>query len=309
MFVFMGLWSACDKQGVFPWKPKLLKLDIYPFLEFDMKETLGILLDNGFVEKFETADGKAWGFVPNFERHQRITGDEGKNPARYPSPDEATARQSRHTGDTLKTHPIHFGENGKRKGIKEREKEANSCGSPEPPFPESISENPEPPETAPIEREGASAAPMAAKTSPGTIRGDSAKTALVPARSRSPPKKPRKADMTPGQLALFRAARLCFESDEKAKALMYQDPASAAREMRHLKTLAARCYGIAPEMPAVFLQNILGHFRIMCNGKHKGKWVFTPQTLVTTWIWNLVIDSLPGPENPKLRELVRGMFD
>ena len=162
-------------------------------------------------------------------------------------------------------------------------------------------------ETAQIEREGPAVAPMAA---PDTIQGDSARrrgeSALVPARSRSPPAKSKKTDLSPEQLALFHAAKAVFESDEKAKALIYQDPASTAREMKHLKTLAVRCANIAPEMPAVFLQNILEHFRIMCP---KHGWVFTPHTLVTTWIWNKVIDSLPGPENERLRELVRGMFD
>ena len=157
MFVFMGLWSACDKQGVFPWKPKLLKLDIYPFLGYDMGETLGILLDSGFVEKFETANGKSWGFVPNFEKHQRITGDEGKNPSRYPSPHEAVAQQSRHTGDTSATQPRRMDENGKRKGIKEKEGERNSSGSSEPPSPATISDLEtvqSPDETPPDEKTG-----------------------------------------------------------------------------------------------------------------------------------------------------------
>jgi len=165
-------------------------------------------------------------------------------------------------------------------------------------------------ETAQIEREGTAIAPIAAKTNPTTIQGDSARwrgeSALVPARSRSPPAKSKKTDLSPEQLVLFHAGKAGFESDEKAKALIYQDPASTAREMKHLKTLAVRCANIAPEMPAVFLQNILEHFRIMCP---KHGWVFTPHTLVTTWIWNKVIDSLPGPENERLRELVRGMFD
>jgi len=299
MFVFMGLWSACDKQGVFPWKPKLLKLDIYPFLEYDMAETLCILLENGFVEKFETGDGREWGFVPNFEKHQRITGDEGKHPARYPSPDEAITQHSRHTEDTSATHPRHMNENGKRKGVKEREGNfvdpENPQDSADPKsFPAAVA--------VAFEERETDLFTLGEITEPQVVP----ETALIPSRSRSPPARSRKTDLSPEQLVLFHAGKAGFESDEKAKALIYQDPASTAREMKHLKTLAVRCVNIAPEMPAVFLENILEHFRIMCP---KHGWVFTPHTLVTTWIWNKVIDSLPGSENERLRELVRGMFD
>jgi hypothetical protein len=106
MFVFLGLWSVCDKQGVFPWKPKTLKLDIYPFLDFDMEETLLILLDAGFIRKFVAKeDQESYGHVVNFEKHQRITGDEGKNPSKYPPPQDTSPTQERHSH-----------ENGKRKG-------------------------------------------------------------------------------------------------------------------------------------------------------------------------------------------------
>jgi len=124
MFVFLGLWSVCDKQGVFQWKPKSLKLDIYPFLEYDMEKTLSILLDNGFISRFETEDGNVYGFVINFEKHQRITGDEGKNPPKYPAPPSDTVKtQLRHSQDTSEDDLRHSQENGKGKGIKEREEE------------------------------------------------------------------------------------------------------------------------------------------------------------------------------------------
>ena len=89
---------------------------------------------------------------------------------------------------------------------------------------------------------------------------------------------------------------------------MYQDKQSAAREMKHLKTLAIRCKNLAPEMTADFLIMILEHFKVMCDGKFKGKWVFNPQTLITPWVWALVIDSLPEKENPEIKEMIRGMF-
>jgi hypothetical protein len=88
MFVFLGLWSVCDKQGVFPWRPKILKLDIYPFLDFDMEKTLKILLDAGFITRFIAFEGdqEIYGHVINFEKHQRITDDEERRPPKYPPP-------------------------------------------------------------------------------------------------------------------------------------------------------------------------------------------------------------------------------
>jgi hypothetical protein len=140
MFVFLGLWAVCDKQGVFPWKPRSLKLDIYPFLDFDMEETLQILLDAGFIKKFIAEENQeTYGHVLNFEKHQRITGDEGKNPSKYPPYQDTSPTQSRHTKDTIKTQSRHIDENGKGKegkGVKEKEeerregKEGNSLSPP-----------------------------------------------------------------------------------------------------------------------------------------------------------------------------------
>ena len=118
-----------------------------------------------------------------------------------------------------------------------------------------------------------------------------------------------KQELTENQNLLFHAAKACFETSEKAKAIMYQDDASAGREVKHLKTIAIRCEKIAPEMPEKFLENILEHFRLMCNGKYHGKMVFTPQNLITPWIWALVIDSLPENNvSPELQKKVRELF-
>jgi len=114
--------------------------------------------------------------------------------------------------------------------------------------------------------------------------------------------------MTPEQTALFHAARACFESSEKGRAMMYQDRKSTAREMAHLKTLVERCSNMAPGFTVDFLRNVLEHFRIMANGKLRGKVAFTPQSLITPWVWSLVIESLPEAESPELREFARGLF-
>jgi hypothetical protein len=122
MFVFLGLWSVCDKQGVFPWKPKSLKLDIYPFLEFDMEETLLILKEAGFIRRFVSKeDGEVYGHVINFEKHQRINGNEAKDPAKYPNPEEASGKQSGSTEEALGKQEGSIEDHGKGKEGKGRE--------------------------------------------------------------------------------------------------------------------------------------------------------------------------------------------
>ena len=132
----------------------------------------------------------------------------------------------------------------------------------------------------------------------------------VIASSRSPPaKKGKRLELSAVQLPLFHAAKACFETSEKAKVLMYQDDATTAREMQNLKLLVIRCTKIAPDVTADFLRNVLEHFKVMVNGKYKGKFAFTPRALATSWIWELVIDSLPEDNViPELREMIRGMF-
>ena len=85
MLVFEGLWGHCDKAGRFEWRPRQLKLDILPFLNFDMAETLSILERAGFIQRYE-ADGKQYGSVPTFLDHQRISGKEAQEPAKHPEP-------------------------------------------------------------------------------------------------------------------------------------------------------------------------------------------------------------------------------
>lgn len=85
MLVFAGIWGHCDKAGRFEWKPRSLKLDILPFLQFDMAETLAILDRAGLIQHY-SVDGKEYGFVPTFEEHQRISGKEAQAGEQFPAP-------------------------------------------------------------------------------------------------------------------------------------------------------------------------------------------------------------------------------
>lgn len=87
MLVFAGLWGHCDKAGRFEWKPRTLKLDILPFLDFDMGETLALLCEAGFIRQYEISNRK-YGEILSFEKHQRISGKELQEPEKYPEPTE-----------------------------------------------------------------------------------------------------------------------------------------------------------------------------------------------------------------------------
>jgi hypothetical protein len=95
MLVFAGLWGHCDKEGRFEWRPRQLKLDILPFLDFDMEATLCLLEAAGHIESYEVA-GKRYGQVPSFLEHQRISGKEAQEKAKNPRPPE---KQKGSTGE------------------------------------------------------------------------------------------------------------------------------------------------------------------------------------------------------------------
>ncbi len=95
MLVFAGLWGHCDKAGRFEWRPRTLKLDILPFLDFNMVDTLELLVASGFIRRY-SADGGEYGVIPTFAEHQRIGGKESEAPEKFPEP---PVQQPRSTGE------------------------------------------------------------------------------------------------------------------------------------------------------------------------------------------------------------------
>lgn len=85
MLVFAGLWTQADKAGNFPWRPAQIKLDILPFIEYDLGSSLEALRKTGFISPYTGSDGKAYGHIHNFDTHQRFFGSEVKLPPRYPA--------------------------------------------------------------------------------------------------------------------------------------------------------------------------------------------------------------------------------
>ena len=118
-------------------------------------------------------------------------------------------------------------------------------------------------------------------------------------------------ELTDDQKPLFHAAKACFEADERTRAIMYQDRGSAQMYMQNLKLFVARCSKMAPGITADFMKTVLEHFKVICGGRLKGKAEFNPRALITPWIWEIVISSLPEPENEldeEIRQSIKGMF-
>jgi hypothetical protein len=133
--------------------------------------------------------------------------------------------------------------------------------------------------------------------------------AIVPVSQSPPAKKVRGLELNREQLALFNAAKSCFESSERTKAMIFKDKNTVAMQMRKLKEIVVACTNIEPNFPADFLRMILDHFRIMTNGKLKGKAEFTPRALSTPWVWEAVVGSLPENNiTPELQKSIKGLF-
>lgn len=75
---YAGLWTVCDREGRFKWKPHDLKTDILPHDAVDFSRVLDALVTRGWVVKYEH-DGEHYGFVPTFVDHQVINNRESKS--------------------------------------------------------------------------------------------------------------------------------------------------------------------------------------------------------------------------------------
>lgn len=80
---FAGLWTCCDREGCFVWKPEMLKTQVIPYDTANFGAILEALASKGFIEKY-TVDGKDYGLIPSWTDHQIINNREasGKIPTR-----------------------------------------------------------------------------------------------------------------------------------------------------------------------------------------------------------------------------------
>ncbi len=70
-FVFIGLFTCCDRAGRFYWHPRHLKACILPYHDVDMSEVLEVFVTHGFIKKYEH-QGEWYGCIPSWLKHQVI---------------------------------------------------------------------------------------------------------------------------------------------------------------------------------------------------------------------------------------------
>lgn len=120
---FEGLWTVCDRDGRFEWRPRALKAHILPFDNVDFTEILVALEKNGFISRYES-DGVSYGYVPSFSKHQVVNARESASS--LPRPPRTRARRVTDACPT-RDDPAHGEWEGKGKeGEGEKEQEGNS---------------------------------------------------------------------------------------------------------------------------------------------------------------------------------------
>ena len=72
---FAGLWTVCDREGRFKWRPRSIKAQVLPYDDVDFSRVLHALTTRGFVVKY-ASNGAEYGHVPGFARHQVVNNRE-----------------------------------------------------------------------------------------------------------------------------------------------------------------------------------------------------------------------------------------
>lgn len=85
---FVGLWCYADREGRFEWRPRALGAVILPYSDADFSRVLDALATRGFVLKY-ACDGREYGVVRTFKRHQVVNNRESDSV--LPDPDECEA--------------------------------------------------------------------------------------------------------------------------------------------------------------------------------------------------------------------------
>lgn len=106
----IGLLNHADDEGYFNAHPKLIESDIFPLRE--LSHTITVLIDElyriGYVALFQGSDGKKYGHICNFAKHQVIN---KKNPSKI----KELCKEQEDYGTTTVVLPVGMEGNGKEK--------------------------------------------------------------------------------------------------------------------------------------------------------------------------------------------------
>jgi hypothetical protein len=108
---YAGLWTCCDREGRFKWRPRELKLDILPYDNCEFSHVLDALASRGFLVKYGSGT-EVFGHIPSWKTHQFINNKEAQstlpNPIDYQQVDAFVTRDGR-VEDTTGTRGVKEG--------------------------------------------------------------------------------------------------------------------------------------------------------------------------------------------------------
>ena len=91
---FVGLWCVADREGRFKWRPEEIKIEVLPYDAADFSRVLDALWSRGFVGRYRV-DGRDYGFIPSFSRHQVINNKERASDLPEPNNANTLTREER----------------------------------------------------------------------------------------------------------------------------------------------------------------------------------------------------------------------
>jgi len=113
---FVALFTCCDREGRFKWRPRELKLACLPFDDVDFSRVLDALATRGFIVRYASD----YGCIPSWNRHQVINNREGQSELPTPSEIELSTRAPR-VDDACPTPVKGKGREGKGTGKEGKE--------------------------------------------------------------------------------------------------------------------------------------------------------------------------------------------
>lgn len=128
---FAGLWTAADREGRFPWRPLELKLDCLPYDDVDFSRVLDALTTRGFLVRYASEDGREYGAIPSWRKHQVINNREAASEIPAPVNVDAPATSTRdpRVDDACPTPLVHAQAEGKGREGNGKEQEGKGTDS------------------------------------------------------------------------------------------------------------------------------------------------------------------------------------
>lgn len=127
---FIGLFTACDREGRFRWAPRALKSDVLPFDEVDFSRILNELLTRGFLVRYACGT-REYGCIPSWRKHQVVNNRERDSEIPAETSKGAQIQEVAHAC------PTRYG-NCKGEGELEGELEGKGKGKGKPPNPKTF---------------------------------------------------------------------------------------------------------------------------------------------------------------------------